>query len=416
MQHKDPFHVTPVNSKANLGESSPYPAYDPSSPSLKPSHHSTPSKASTLDNSQLGNSQPKKITRRSFLSQSCGFLAGISLLPANDLFSNSRGKVNFYNWDTYIGETTLSDFNKASGIKVKMDLFADNEELFTRFKKGNPGYDLIVPSDTFVERMAKAGLLEKIDKSKIPNFNNIDPLFLNPQYDPNRSYSVPYMWGTIGIGYRKSVVKKLTGKSTLDSYKWILDSDVFKNRIALISEPSSMLRIVLKYLGYDKNTTNLNEIKKAEELLIKRKDNFKVFAEDNGQDLLLSEEVDLAVEWNGDIVQVMAEDDDIGYAVPVDGSFIWEDALCIPQGAPNRDNVYKFINYLLDAKVGKSIAEFIGYATPNRKARLLTEKSYQNDPAIFPPDAVVKQLGYTRYLGEKINRAYEAAWTRVIAS
>ncbi len=355
------------------------------------------------------------LNRRSFLKGSSAYLVGISL-ASQGLFAQNQKKLNFYNWDTYIGETTLDDFKKASGIEVKMDLFADNEELFTRFKKGNPGYDIIVPSDTFVERMASAGLLEKLNKSKISNFKNLDPFFLNSEYDKNRNFSVPYMWGTVGIGYRKSAVKRILKGGKLDSFKWILDSSAFKNRIALISEPSSMFRIVLKYLGLDPNTTNLNDLKKAEELLIRQKDNFKVFAEDNGQDLLLAGDVDIAVEWSGDIVQVMEEDDDLDYVIPTDGGFIWEDALCIPKGAPHLENAYRFINYLLDAKAGKEIAEFIGYATPNAAARKLTSLSYQKNLAIFPPDAILEKLWRTKYLGEKVNRAYEASWTRVISS
>ncbi len=356
------------------------------------------------------------ISRRTFSKNAGGFLLGLSLLK-KDLFANSDAKVlNFYNWDTYIGENTLGDFKKKTGISVKMDLFADNEELFARFKKGNPGYDVIVPSDTFVERMAKAGLLEKINQAKIPNFKNLDPIFLNPQYDRKRNYSVPYMWGTVGIGYRKSAVKRVLKSEKLDSFKWVLDSDAFKNRIALISEPSTMFRIVLKYLGLDPNTSDLKQIKKAEDLLIRQKNNFKVFAEDNGQDLLLAGDVDLCVEWNGDIVQVMEEDEDLDYVVPTDGGFIWEDALCIPKNAPHLENAYEFVNYLLEPNVGREIAEFIGYATPNLKARALTGKSYRENPAIFPPSNILKELWTTKYLGEKVNRFYESAWVRVVSS
>ncbi|MEM7505956.1 MAG: extracellular solute-binding protein, partial [Pseudomonadota bacterium] len=144
---------------------------------------------------------PFRMNRRQALT---GIAAvGVSLNIPKELLA-AGGKVNFYNWDTYIGETTLEDFTKATGIEVQYDLFADNDELFAKLKNGNPGYDLIVPTNDFVERMIQADMLMTLDHSKIPNIANIDPGFTDPAFDPGRKYSLPYMWGSIGIGYRKS--------------------------------------------------------------------------------------------------------------------------------------------------------------------------------------------------------------------
>lgn len=353
----------------------------------------------------------KPFGRRSFLAGTGAVAAGLTILPKAG-FSAEEAKVNFYNWDTYIGETTLDDFKAASGVDVKMDLFADNDELFAKFKEGNPGYDLIVPTDTYVERMARAGMLQTLDHSLLPNFKkNIAPAFQDAQFDPGRKYSMPYMWGTIGIGYRKSRVS-----SPPTTWKAVYDSDEYSGRIAMLSDGATVIQMALKYMGEPLNTTDPAKIKMAEEMVIKQKKHIKVFAEDNGQDLLASGEVDLAMEWNGDILQVMAEDDDIGYAVPKEGGLLWQDCLCIPKDAPHPVNTHKFINYIMDAEAGAAIADFIYYATPNEAARNLLSDDYAKNPAIFPPDSVIKTSEAALYQGPEYVRMIDEAWTRINAA
>ncbi len=350
------------------------------------------------------------LSRRSFLAGTTAVAAGITFLPRKG-WSAEEPLVNFYNWDTYIGETTLDDFQDATGIEAKMDLFADNDELFAKLKEGNPGYDVIVPTNDYVERMITANMLVPLDHSKIPNMANVDPVHMNAAFDPGRKYSLPYMWGTIGIGYRKSRVDGVP-----DSWKWLFDSDKYAGRLAMLGDGTTVLGMGLTYLGKSLNTRDPAEIKAAEELLIRQKPHIKVFADDNGQDLLLSGEVDLTMEWNGDILQVMEEDDDIAYAVPNEGGLLWEDTLCIPTGAPHPENAHKLINFILDAEVGAAIADFIQYATPNKAARKLMDESYTGNPAIFPPDEVIARCESAIYLGEDITRLYDEAWTRVQAA
>ena len=161
----------------------------------------------------LTQSQFRPSRRR--LMQGAGMFAAMSFLPRNALSAEEK-KLSFYNYDTYIGETTLADFNAATGIEVKMDLFADGDELFTKLKAGNPGYDVIVPTNDKVERMIKANMLIPLDHAKIPNIKNVDPNFMNPAFDPGRKYSLPYQWGTVGVGFRKSKVD-----GVIDSWKWL---------------------------------------------------------------------------------------------------------------------------------------------------------------------------------------------------
>ena len=352
-----------------------------------------------------------RFSRRSFLAGTGAVAAGLSIRP-RFAWSAEEPRLNFYNWDTYIGETTLDDFKDASGIEVTMDLFGDNDELFAKLKEGNPGYDVIVPTNDYVERMIAAEMLVPLDHAKLPTFTkNVDKAFTDAAFDPGRKYSVPYMWGTQGIGYRKSRVDGVP-----DSWKWLFDSDAYSGRIALLGDEGSVIGMALKYLGYSYNSKDPTEIKQAEELIIKQKPHIKVFADDNGQDLLLSGEVDLTMEWNGDILQVMVEDDDLSYVVPKEGSVAWQDCLSIPTGAPHPENAHKFIDFIFDAKVGAEIADFIQYATPNAAARALLPDEYSKNPAIFPSAETLARCEPEIYKGEAAQRLREETWTRILAA
>lgn len=348
------------------------------------------------------------ISRRKFLAGAAA--VGISFkIPQSALAAD--GKVNFYNWDTYIGENTIEEFQAAIGIEVQYDLFADNDELFAKLRGGNPGYDVIVPTNDYVERMLVADMLIPLDHSKIPNMKNIEAGFLDPAFDPGRKYSLPYMWGTIGIGYRISSVDEAPS-----SWNDLLNSDKYAGRIALMSEPQTVMQMALKAMGKSLNDFSDENIAAAEKMISDQKSNIVAFAPDNGQDLLLAGEVDFAMEWNGDILQAMEEDDDIGYVVPDEGGLLWEDTLCIPKGAPNVENAHALINYLLDAQVGADIADFVYYATPNAAAKALMSEEYTGNPAIFPSEDAQAKSEVSIYPGQEVVRKIDEAWTRIKAS
>ena len=244
-----------------------------------------------------------------------------------------------------------------------------------------------------------------------PYMGNIDKNFLNPIFDPNREYSIPYMWGTIGIGFNKKRVSK-----TPDSWSYIYDSEIYSGNISLLSEATDVIACALKYLGYSANTKSTKEYKEAEELLITQKKHIKVFAEDNGQDLLASDDVIMAQEYNGDIAQIMLEDDNISYIVPKEGSIIWEDCLCIPKNAPHKENAHKFIDFILRADIGAELADYIQYATSNKAAKDLMDDEYKSNPAIFTEDESVKLCENMLYQGEEVSRMIQDTWTRILAS
>jgi spermidine/putrescine transport system substrate-binding protein len=350
-----------------------------------------------------------KASRRSVLA-GAGAALGLVLVPYKARAEEEK-KLNFYNWDTYTGETTLADFKEATGVEIKMDLFADNAELFAKLKAGNPGYDLIVPTNNWAQRMIKANMIIELDHSKIPNFANIGKFFQDATFDPGRKHTMPYMWGTTGIGFRKSKVE-----GTPDSWKWLIDSDKYAGRVSLLSDGEQVIGAGLKYLGYSYNSTNMDELNKVKDLVIAAKKNIKQFGADNGQDLLATGEVDLCLEFNGDIAQVMKDDTDLSYIVPKEGSNVWQDTLAIPTGAPHPGNAHAFINFMLDAQNGKKIADTIQYATPNDAAKALMDGAYKENPAIFPPDDVLAKCEAGLYLGEDAARVRDEIFTAIKAA
>ena len=205
-----------------------------------------------------------RLTRRRFMA-GMGMAAAVSLLPS-DGFAREEPKLNFYNWDSYVGKTTLSDFKAKTGVSVRMDIYSDNEELFAKLKAGNPGYDVIAPSNDFVERMVAADMLTPLDHEAIPNMVNIEHAFRDAAFDPGRLHSIPYMWGTMGIGYRKS---RCDG--TPDSWRWLFDSGRYRGRCALLSEASSVLGAAFKYMRHPLNTSDPKVVKAAERMIIAQK-------------------------------------------------------------------------------------------------------------------------------------------------
>jgi spermidine/putrescine transport system substrate-binding protein len=339
-----------------------------------------------------------------------GALAGCGEKETKKLANGEEAKLNLYNWDDYMGETSLEDFKGSSGVDVKMDLFETNDTLFAKFRAGNPGYDLIVPSNDFIERMVQADMLEKLDKAQIPNLKNIAPEFMDVEYDKGRIYSVPYTWLVLGIGYRKSKVNPAP-----DSWKVLFDSDQYKGRIAVLSEAGDMFRLYGKYMGKSVNALTPADIKTIEAMMIKQKPYIAKFHSDDGQDMLAKGEVDLVLEYNGDIAQVMAEDDDLAFVIPKEGSQLNSDNFCIPKGAKHPKNAHAFINFILDVKNGKKVTEEIKYPTPNAAVKAEMPDTYKNNPATYPPADLLAKCEYAKF-NPDLQPLYEEAFTRVGAA
>lgn len=318
--------------------------------------------------------------------------------------------LSVYNWSTYIEPSVLEEFKQKFGVEVKYDTFESNEDLYAKLKPGNPGYDVVFPSDYMVTTMVKENLLEELNQNNIPNIKQVDEKFRNPPFDPGNKYSLPYQWGTMGIGYN---IKATGGE--IDSWAALFDPK-YKGRAALLDDMRNTLGMVLIYLGYDPNTTNQDEIAKAKDFIIKNKDAIKAFAGDNGQLLLDQGEVDLTLEWSGDIFQVMKENKNIRYALPKEGTLVWTDNMAIAKGAPHKELAEKFINFILEPEVGAKISNFIKYATPNKAAteKGLINKEDLNNPSIYPTAEIFKRVKYMKDVGEATT-LYDEAWTEVKA-
>ena len=355
-------------------------------------------------------------SRRSILQQFGGVAVGISFggLAGCGGGGGSGRSVNVHNWATYTGETTNEDFTTATGISVNYTNFASNDELFAQFRAGNPGYDVIVPSNEYVTRMSQAQMLQQLDKSLIPNAANILPDFQDAAFDPGRVYSMPYTWLCIGIGYRKS--RMPSPDFVPNSWRYLLDSPQFSQRIAVLGESADLIRLAAKYKGHSINGIPPAVLTEVEQMLIRQKPHIKQFHSDTGQDLLASGEVDLVMEYNGDIAQAITEDDDLAWTFANEGSMQNQDCLCIPTGAPNLEAAYAYINYILDGPPGAGIAEYIQYATPNGAARDLMPDSYKNNPIVYPPPAEMAKLEYGAFEGDDVSRLYEEIFTRISAA
>lgn len=353
--------------------------------------------------------------RRSLLVGLGAVAAGFSLTDCSTraaLSANGEeARLNLYNWDTYTGRTTLADFRAKTGIAVKMSLFGNNDELFARLRAGNPGFDVIVPSNEFVTRLRQSHLLMPIDHTKIPNFANLAAAFRDVPFDPGRRYSIPYTWLVLGLGYRKSKVDRVP-----DSWKWVFDSDRYAGRIGLFSEADDLIRLGAKYLGHSVRNVPPPVVREVVAMLVRQKPFIKVFHHDEGQDLLAAGDIDLVVEYNGDIAQVMADDRDLDFVVPREGTLINSDCLCIPAGAPRPDNAHQFINFVLDAKVGAGISQTIRYPTPNAAALALMPAEYRDNHAIFPPADRMARSEYGDFEGMRHAQLVDEAVTEIMAA
>lgn len=286
--------------------------------------------------------------------------------------------LNVYNWGDYIDPEVIKQFEKEFNVKVNYDTFATNEDMYVSIAKGGTSYDVAFPSDYMIERMIAEGLLAKINKENIPNMKYIDEEFLDLDFDPNNEYSVPYMWGTVGILYNKKLVD-----DEVDSWD-ILWNEKYKGQILMLDSQRDSIGVALKKLGYSLNTRNLDELEKAKEELIKQKPLVYAYVGDEVKELMVGEEAALAVVWSGDAVALMRENENLAYAIPKEGTNIWFDNMVIPKNAQNKELAEKFINFMNRPEIAAKNAEYIGYSTPNVAAKELLPDDMKNSNVAYP--------------------------------
>ncbi len=319
--------------------------------------------------------------------------------------------LNVYNWTTYIAEDTISNFERICDVTVVYNTYASDSDMLEELRQGNPGYDVVVPGNSTVNLMLEENLIQPIDFSNFKNKDNISSDFLNPPYDPEGRYTVPYQWGTIGVGYNRTAVGH-------DITSW---EDVFNytGRVAWLDEYRAMLGFALLMQGDDPNTDDSAKITAASQYLQTHSANLIEIAPDSGQDLLANRQADIVIEYSGDIFQVIAgcECDDFRYVIPDEGAQVWTDSLAIPVGAPNKRLAEVFIDYMLNAQVSADISNYTAYASPNGTAITegLVNDEYLNNPAIYPPSEVVDNLFYN-VADASLEERYSSVWDALRAS
>lgn len=328
-------------------------------------------------------------------------------------FKGQNVSINVYNWGEYIDNEefdTNAQFEKVTGIKVNYTTFASNEELFARLKSGGVHYDIIIPSDYMVARLEEHGLLEELNLSNIPNFKHIDKNFINPIYDPENKFSVPYTWGVVGILYNEKQVDEIP-----DSWDYLW-SEKYKGKILMFDNSRDAFGIALTKLGYSQNSTDLGELSDASKELIKQKDVLQAYVMDQIFDKMGSGEAALAPYYAGDSLLISEINPDVKFVVPKEGTNRFIDAMCIPKGAQNKEAAEMYINFLNEPEVAAANIDYIGYSSPNEAAIELLDEDTKNNPVIYPSEEILKNTETFVNLPEETNSQIDYLWTEVKGS
>ena len=321
---------------------------------------------------------------------------------------DSSEQISFLNYGENIDKETLKEFEKKYGIKVNVETFDDMETMYQKISKGGVKYDVILVSDALMPRMIKKGLIQELNKDNIPNISQMDKDYLNLQIDPENKYSVPYMFGTVGLIYNKDVVKE-----KVDSWD-ILWDEKYKDKVFMFDTYRDTMGAALKKLGYSLNSKNPKEIKEAKELLIKQRETVNpIYGVDNGTAMIPAGESDINMIWSGEGLNLQDENPNLVYVVPKEGANFWIDSLCIPKNAENVEGAEKFINFVSDKESALRIADEIGYTTPNKEARLAQPDNVKNNSNAYMPKEIMDRCEIYEDFPMDVKKIYDNAWINI---
>lgn len=349
-------------------------------------------------------------------------LAALLLVP---LAMAQDKVVNVYNWSDYIDESILQDFEQETGIKVVYDVFDSNDILETKLLAGSTGYDIVVPTGSFLARQIQAGVFQKLDKSKLPNLSNMWDKITErlTVYDPDNEYAINYMWGTTGIGYNVDQIKERMADAPVDSWAMIFDPEVVAKfadcGIHVLDAADEMIPAALNYLGMNPDSKDKKDMEKAAELLMKIRPHIQKFHSSEYINALANGDICLAVGWSGDILQARdraAEADNnttVEYSIPKEGALMWFDQMAIPKDAPNPDNAHAFLNYIMQPEVIAKASNYVYYANGNKASQELLNEDVINDPAIYPPPETMDRLYTVSPYPPRAQRTLNRHWTRI---
>ncbi|MEZ5770228.1 MAG: polyamine ABC transporter substrate-binding protein [Defluviimonas denitrificans] len=335
-------------------------------------------------------------------------------------------EVHVYNWSDYIDESLLGKFEEETGIKLIYDVFDSNELLETKLLAGSSGYDVVIPTGTFLQRQIQAGVFQKLDKSKLPNIVNEWDMVAErtSKYDPGNEYSVNYMWGTTGIGINVAKVKEVLGEDApVDSLAFVFDpanmEKLSQCGVYFLDAPTEIIPAALKYLGEDPDAQDYDTIAKAEPVLTAVAPYVQKFHSSEYINALANGDICVAFGWSGDIFIAQSRAEEAGngveieYHIPKEGALMWFDQMAIPADAPNPDGALKFINFMLDAHNAAAASNYVYYPNGNKASQEFLNEDVIGDPAIYPDDATMSNLYTVSPWDPKVNRSVTRLWTKI---
>jgi putrescine transport system substrate-binding protein len=367
--------------------------------------------------------------RLSALATTLGVVAGAALVTlaigAGGPARAADKVVNVYNWSDYIDPAVLEDFTKETGIKVVYDTYDSNDILQTKLLAGKTGYDIVVPTTTYLTNEIKAGVLGKLDKSKLKNYGNLDKDILArlAKYDPGNEHGIPYMWGTTGIGYNVAKIKERMPDAPVDSWKMIFDPEVLKKfadcGVNVLDAQDELIPAALNYMGMNPDSKDPKDLKKAEELLMKIRPYIRKFHSSQYINDIANGDICLAVGWSGDfgMAKKRAEEAkngvEIQYVIPKEGALMWIDSMNLTADAPNRDNAHVFLDYMMRPEVIAKATNYVTYPNGNAASKPLVDKAVSEDPLIYPPPEVFAKLYTITPSDQKTLKLFTKIWTSV---
>lgn len=317
-------------------------------------------------------------------------------------------QVNFFNYGENIDDETIKEFEETYNIKVNMETFDDMEAMYQKIKSGAGQYDVVLVSDALMPRMIEEELVQELNKDNIPNISQMDEQYLDLDIDPGNKYSVPYMFGTVGIVYNKDVIKE-----EVDSWDVLWDEQ-YKGQVFMFDTYRDTLGAALKKLGYSLNSTDPDELEEAKDLLLEqRKTVNPIYGVDNGTTMIPAGETSVNMIWSGEGLNLQEENPNLVYVVPKEGANFWIDSLCITSNAKNVEAAEKFINFVSDKESALRIADEIGYTTPNKEARLEQPEDVQNNPNAYMPEEIMNRCEIYKDFDLKTKQMYDDAWTEI---
>jgi spermidine/putrescine transport system substrate-binding protein/spermidine/putrescine transport system permease protein len=345
-------------------------------------------------------------TRWTTGAAACGIALLVLFAIGGQSHKAKGGELNVFIWSNYLPDNVIAEFERRYDAKLNIELYDSNEALLAKLQSGGANYDIIVPSDYLVTVLREQGLLQELNRDLLTNFSNIDPQFAGLPYDTANQFSIPYMWGTTGIAYRKDNVA-----DPIDSWSSLWDSR-YKDRIAMLDDVRETFGAALKLLGKSENSTDPSEIQAAAELLMQQKPLVKAYDSGGFDQMLLSGDAWIAQAYSGQIAKAIIENPVIGYVIPKEGCTIFVDNMCIPRNALHKELAHEFMNFVLEAGPAADIANGTGYSSVNLAARPLIRAELLTNEAAYPPRDALERCEFIKELGAAIS-VYDRWWTEV---